>query len=54
MIQETTFEENIQNFESSQNVDEFELNCIYSRSETRFLGYNTPVSLRLHRILQIP
>ena len=35
-------------------VDEFELNCIYSRSEVRVLGYNTPISLRLHRILQIP
>ena len=24
-------------------VDEFELNCIYSRSEARFLGYNTSI-----------
>ena len=31
-------------------IDESELNCIYSRSEALFLGYNTPISLRLLRI----
>ena len=41
-------------FSRLTSADEFELNCIYSRSEARFQSNNTPISLRLHRILQIP
>ena len=41
-------------FSRLTSVDEFEMNCIYSRSEARFQGNNIPIFLRLHRILQIP